>query len=111
VARGECEDSDIAEPVPAKQNRGSGIPKEAAKPPVKTKPNAEIAKLKKALAKAEGRMKHFGEERDRLLKEMAENPMHYSKERNQRLKEAQIGIENAEDEWCSLQTKLDKLKQ
>ena len=56
-------------------------------------------------------MKHFGEERDRLLKEMAENPMHYSKERNQRLKEAQIGIENAEDEWCSLQTKLDKLKQ
>ena len=45
------------------------------------------------MAKAEGRMKHFTEERDKLLKEMADNPLHFSKERNLRLKETQIGIE------------------
>jgi SMC interacting uncharacterized protein involved in chromosome segregation len=41
---------------------------------------------------------------------MAKNPLHYSKERTVKLKEIQIQIENAESEWCSLQTKMDKLK-
>jgi len=36
--------------------------------------------------------------------------MHFSKERNLKLKEIQISIEKAEDEWYSLQTKMDKLQ-
>ena len=62
------------------------------------------------MEKAEGRARHFTEERDKVLAEMAKNPLHYSKERTVRLKEAQIQIENAEAEWCSLQTKLDKFQ-
>ena len=69
-----------------------------------------MKKLQKAMDKAEGRMKHYTEERAKLLEEIAKNPLHYSKERNARLKEAQIQIEKAEEEWCSLQTKLEKFK-
>jgi hypothetical protein len=41
---------------------------------------------------------------------MAKNPLHYSKERNARLKEFQIRIEEAESEWNSLQRKMEKLQ-
>jgi hypothetical protein len=62
------------------------------------------------MEKAEGRARHFTEERDKVLAEMAKNPLHYSKERNARLKEFQIRIEEAESEWNSLQRKMEKLQ-
>lgn len=78
--------------------------------PPKSEQKAEMKKIQKAMDKAEGRMKHYTEERAKLLEEIAKNPLHYSKERNARLKEAQIQIEKAEEEWCSLQARLDRLK-
>jgi len=112
VARGEREETVAGEmPEPKKKGPVRDARAAPAGPAAKTpKPGAEIAKLRKALAKAEGRMKHFTEERDKILKEMADNPMHFSKERNLKLKEIQISIEKAEDEWYSLQTKMDKLE-
>ncbi len=112
VARGEREEpaEEIAEVLPVSKHPSAFSKDLMAGPPPKKKTNEDVKKLKKAMAKAEGRMKHFTEERDKLLKEMADNPLHFSKERNLRLKETQIGIEKAEDEWYSLQSKLDKLK-
>ena len=60
------------------------------------------------MKKAEQRMNHFIRERDKLLEEIKKNPFQYSKERNARLKEFQVSVEEAESEWCSLQEKLDK---
>ncbi len=108
VARGEEEDredeglpSTIAKDIPA-------APAEAPKPK-KNDQKAELNKLRKQMEKAEGRARHFTEERDKILAEMAKNPLHYSKERNARLKEVQIQIETAEAEWNSLEKKIGKL--
>ena len=113
VARGEEEDSS-AEPVQAAGSEhihAKERKKEESHPaPVKKgQKKSEITKLKKAMDKAERRMHHHTEERNKLLEEISKNPLHFSKDRNARLKELQIEIEKAEDEWCSLQTKLDKL--
>lgn len=78
--------------------------------PEKAAPKSEITKLKKQLSEIERRMKHFTEERDKLLEEISKNPFFHSKERNKRLKELQVCLEEAEAEWCSAQEKLDSLK-
>jgi hypothetical protein len=62
------------------------------------------------MEKAEGRARHFTEERNKVLEEMAKNPLHFSKDRNVRLKELQIQIEAAESEWSSLEKKMGKLQ-
>ena len=77
--------------------------------PKKGKSKPEIAKIEQKMKKIEQQMNHFVRERDKLLEEIRKNPLHYSKERNARLKDFQISIEGAESEWCSLQEKLDKL--
>ena len=61
------------------------------------------------MTEAERRVKNCTAERDKLLEEINKNPFFYSKDRNKRLKEFQLGIEAAEAEWCSLQEKLDRL--
>lgn len=109
VARGEVKEA-VPEIRPQNKKEMLLVKETVAQPVRKNEQKIEKTKIKKALNKAEGRIKHHAEERDRLLEEMARNPMHYSKERNLRLKELQIEIEKAEDEWCSLQTKLDKLQ-
>ena len=72
------------------------------------KSKSEITKIEQEMKKAEQRMNHFIRERDKLLEEIKKNPFQYSKERNARLKEFQVSVEEAESEWCSLQEKLDK---
>ena len=72
--------------------------------------NPEIAKLKKHASEAERRMNHLAQERDKLIEEINQNPFYHSKERNKRLKELQLGIEEAEAEWSSFAEKLEKLK-
>ncbi|HNX68641.1 MAG TPA: ABC-F family ATP-binding cassette domain-containing protein [Candidatus Omnitrophota bacterium] len=108
VARGEEEDfADDASSEPETVEPVAVVKPEPSKVGEK---KAEIKKLQKAMEKAEGRVKHYTAERDKLVDEMTRNPLHFSKERNVRLKEAQIQIEKAEEEWCSLQTKLEKLQ-
>ena len=75
----------------------------------KSKSRSIITEIEEKMKKAEQQMNHFVRERDKLLEEIRKNPLHYSKERNIRLKGLQIKIEEAESEWCSLQEKLDKL--
>lgn len=111
VARGEeAENEDPAE-APKKPSTPTSPSEEPGSSPLpKNEQKAEIAKLKKAIDKAERRMHHHTEERQKLLEEMAKNPLHYSKERNMRLKELQIQIEQAEEEWCSLQSQYQSIE-
>jgi ATP-binding cassette subfamily F protein 3 len=108
VARGEEEETDqdaVSAPRTASRDEDA-----EAKPARKNEHKPELVKLRKQMEKAEGRARHFTEERDKVLAEMAKNPLHYSKERNARLKEFQIRIEEAESEWNSLQRKMEKLQ-
>lgn len=76
----------------------------------KTKPKARLAKMEKAMGREDQRLRHFVQERDKILEEIKSNPFHYSKERNLRLKELQVLIEEAEDAWYALQAEYDGLK-
>lgn len=107
VARGEEEDQDdeAVSEVPQAASRPVETPKDK-----KQEHKAELAKLRKNMEKAEGRARHFTEERNKILEEMAKNPLHFSKERNRRLKELQIQIEGAEAEWSLLQKKMEKIQ-
>lgn len=108
VARGELTESEeAAVPFPKTQAVVSEKKVTAAG---KKEQRDEIAQLKKLIAKAEQRVRHHTEERAKILGEMTQNPLHFSKERNLRLKGVQIQIEKAEAEWCSLQSKLEKLE-
>ena len=109
VARGEEEENDPSIVVTPKKSLS---PQKDAhvQTPKKNEQKAELKKLQKNIKKAEGRAKHFTEERDKILAEMAKNPLHYSKERNARLKEFQIKIEEAEAEWNLLAKKMEKLQ-
>jgi ATP-binding cassette subfamily F protein 3 len=66
------------------------------------KAESEAVKIKKLLRKAEQRLHALTKERGKLLEEMSRNPFHYSKDRNLRLKQLQISIEEAETERRSL---------
>ena len=76
--------------------------------PQKVKPKSELTRMKRRLTEVEKRVKHYTEERDKLLEAMSKNPFFYSKDRNKRLKELQLGLEEAEAERCSLQEKLGR---
>lgn len=69
----------------------------------------EIAKLKRRMNDTERRVKHFTEERDKILEEIRKNPFFHSKDRNKRLKELQSSLEEAEAEWYALQDNLEKI--
>jgi len=109
VARGEEEDNDENVSTLTSKDTASGASAKVQEPK-KNEQKSEIKKIQKQMDKAEGRVKHFTAERDKVLAEMAQNPLHYSKERNARLKEAQIQIEAAEAEWTSLEKKMGKLQ-
>ncbi len=109
VARGEEEDADEdTSGASQKETTSAGASQEEF--PKTNNEKAEIKKLQKAMEKAEGRARHFTEERNKVLEEIAKNPLHYSKERNQKLKEFQIKIEDAETEWNALAKKMEKLQ-
>ncbi|MBI4711027.1 MAG: ABC-F family ATP-binding cassette domain-containing protein, partial [Candidatus Omnitrophica bacterium] len=109
VARGEEEDNDENVSTLTSKDAASGANAKAQEPK-KNEQKSEIKKIQKQMDKVEGRVKHFTAERDKVLAEMAQNPLHFSKERNARLKEAQIQIEAAEAEWSSLEKKMGKLQ-
>jgi ATP-binding cassette, subfamily F, member 3 len=108
VARGEEKETEDPSPNTA-TDRGASGGNVQTQEPKKNNQKCEVKKIQKQMDKAEGRVKHFTAERDKVLAEMAQNPLHFSKERNARLKEAQIQIESAEAEWNSLAKKMEKL--
>ena len=69
----------------------------------------EAVQLKKQMDKLEGRKNHFAMERDKLLKQLEENPLNFSKERNQKIKEFTCQFEDAEKAWLKLQAQYEKL--
>ena len=108
VARGEEKDDESAVPVASSNDTPAASAEVQA--PKKHEHKAELTKLRKQMEKAEGRARHFTEERNKVLEEMAKNPLHFSKDRNIRLKELQIQIEAAESEWNTLEKKMGKLQ-
>ncbi len=96
--------------IPAQKEDPQTVSERAKEKAELKKINSGIAAVKKKMAKAEQRIQHFNQERDKLLEELRKNPFHYSKDRNRRLKELQIGLEESEHEWCSLQGELDRLE-
>lgn len=109
VARGEEKDTDENVPNASSNSAASGASVQVHESK-KNEQKSEIKKIQKQMDKAEGRVKHFTAERDKVLAEMAQNPLHFSKERNARLKEAQIQIEAAETEWNFLAKKMEKFE-
>ena len=71
--------------------------------------NAEVAKLKNEAKKLEGRIAHLTHERDDLLAEIKRNPFHYSRERNDRLKQLTSQVEKEEARRLELQASLEAL--
>ena len=71
---------------------------------------SESARTQKEITKLEIRIKHLTRERDALLKEFKANPFHYSRQRNERLKELTAMIEEDENRWLGLQATLDPKK-
>ena len=110
VARGELTEAEEITVAMTPQNVPSAESENKETTARKNEQKVAIAQLKKLIDKAERRMHHHTEERAKLLDEIAKNPLHYSKERNVHLREVQIQIEKAESEWCSLQSKMDKLQ-
>jgi len=74
------------------------------------KVKSDMEKLKKKMVSTEERLKNQTHERDRLLADIRDNPFHYSKDRNEKLKVLQIRVEETEQEWYEMQTKMDKFK-
>ncbi len=72
------------------------------------KKKAEVAELKEKITKLESRLKHLIQEKEKLIKEVEGNPFHFSRERNDRLKELTLLVEKEEANWLSLQASLEK---
>ncbi len=70
---------------------------------------AEITKLRSQINKAESRVKHLAKEKEDLVKQVTDNPFHYSRQRNERIKQLTILIEKEEASWLALQAGLDQL--
>ncbi len=70
---------------------------------------AEVVKLKGRIAKSESHLKHLAKEQSALLDEMQHNPFHYSRQRNERLKELTILVEKEEAHRRTLQAALESL--
>ncbi len=77
--------------------------------PLTKKTNSEITKVKTDRIKVERRLDHHTQERDGILNEMKKNPLHFSRKRNDRLKELTILIEDDEKEWMKLQERFEAL--
>lgn len=113
LARGEMKESDSyshhssdsPSSVKVKTQKESGRSESENASHPKTKSNSEIAKLKKTIQRVEQRLQHLTQERDKIYQEMAKSPFHYSKERNLRLKQLGLQIEEAEAEKSHLETK------
>ena len=70
----------------------------------------ETTAVKSRITKLENHLKHLEEEKQNLLKQIQNNPFHYSRQRNQRLKELIKTLETEEAEWIKLQAELEALE-
>ncbi len=93
-------DSDEAGEAPAKKEKGKDE-RRAEK--------AEITKLRSQINKAESRIKHLTKEKEDLVKQVTDNPFHYSRQRNERIKQLTILIEKEEASWLAFEASLDQL--
>jgi ATP-binding cassette subfamily F protein 3 len=71
---------------------------------------AKVTELKIKINKLENKLGHHNREKERLLKEIQENPFHFSRQRNEQLKEVTALIEEAEDQWTRLQAEMEKMQ-
>lgn len=71
---------------------------------------ADLKKLEEKTRKIEVRIANLTAERDKILKDMAENPFFYKKERNEKLKQVVSSLEFEETEWYEIHSKQEKLK-
>jgi len=90
----------------SKQSK-SEITSGTSRPRNDSKKNSESAKIKSEMLKVERRLKHNTQEQDSILAEMKKNPLHFSRKRNERLKELTILIEDDEKLWVKLQERLE----
>lgn len=70
----------------------------------------EIKDLEAKIGKIDNRLRHYTDERDRIMDEMKKNPFHFSRQRNERMKELAVLIEGEESEWTRSQEKLEMLR-
>ncbi len=71
---------------------------------------AEVREFTKKVEKQEGRLQHVQRQRDQVYKEIEVNPLHFSKERNLKIKELTVQIEKEEAKYLALLEELEKLK-
>lgn len=100
----------------ARPEKEAGSPDGFARKPEKPhdedrkKIHAEIVKTKAKIAKSEKRIENLTREKDEILEEIKNNPFHYSRKRNERLKELGGAIEEEEKIWLGLLQVLEDLK-
>jgi len=70
---------------------------------------AQLAKVKIESKRLERQTEHLTQEREKLFQEMKNNPFHYSKERNEKLKKLTAMLEEAEHAWLNSQANFDRL--
>jgi len=75
-----------------------------------TRAKTEITKLEKRIKKLESRLNHCKAEQKNLMDEIQKNPFHYSRARNEKLREITIMLEDSESEWMKLNEQLEILK-
>ncbi len=71
---------------------------------------ADLKKNDEKSRKLEVRIANLTAERDKILKDMAENPFYYKKERSEKLNQVVISLEAEEAEWYNISSKQEKLR-
>ncbi len=111
-------DNEEAQEMPSKR-RGSSSSEGAASNSVEAaeaekkqrkEAEAEIKKMQVKASKIESRLQHLTREKESLVQEMNLNPFHFSRDRNEQLRQIQISLENTESEWLEILEKIEKLK-
>lgn len=69
----------------------------------------DLKKLQTQAAKLESRVQNLVREKEALGEEIQKNPFHYSRERNEKLKQITLSLENAEAEWLTALDRIEKL--
>ncbi len=70
----------------------------------------EIREMEKSVKKQEGRLQHVQRQRDQIHREIEQNPLHFSKERNRKIQEFTVQIEKEEAKYLTMLEDLEKLK-
>lgn len=85
---------------------GQGSDEELKRKEVKKK----ISELRIKMKKCEKKISHWTSEKERLAEDIQKNPFHYSKDRAEKLSEAETSLAEYEEDWIKFQEKLEKLE-